>query len=413
VINGSVIPYGRHLVEQDDIDAVVEVLRGDWLTTGPAVEGFERALAGRCGAAEAVSCANGTAALHLACLALGLGPDDTAIVPAITFVATANAARFVGAEVIFADVDPDSGLMEAPHLADAIERCFAEGRRPSVVLPVHLGGQCADLQAVARLARPHGMAIIEDACHALGSVQRRGNDAAMPVGACADSDLTVFSFHPVKTITAGEGGAILAKDAALAQRARHWRGHGIVREAAHFEDRAAGFDGDTVNPWYYEMPEIGFNYRLSDLNCALALSQLGKLDRFAATRRALVRHYDERLSALAPLVRPVASRPSCEPVRHLYAVLIDFAALGMTRAALMRALRERGVGSQVHYIPVHRQGYYRRRYGEIALPGADAYYQRTLSLPLHAGMSGEDVDFVVDTLADLLGYPAGSRRRVG
>lgn len=396
------LPYGRHAVDQDDIDAVVEVLRGDWLTTGPIVAEFERALAGRCGATEAVSCASGTAALHLACLALGLGKDDTAIVPAITFLATANAPRLVGAEIVFADVDPDSGLMEAPQLAAAIAKAKALGRRPSVVLPVHLGGQCADLAAIERIARENGMAVIEDACHALGTVYRAAGRAPTAIGACAYSDLTVFSFHAVKTVTAGEGGAVLARAEEPARRARQWRNHNVVRDAASLEDRDAAFDGGAVNPWYYEMPEIGFNYRISDINCALALSQLRKLDRFAAIRRALVQHYDRRLSALAPLVRPVEKNADCTPVRHLYSVLIDFASAGMSRGRLMRALSERGIGTQVHYIPVHRQPYYRRRYGESALPGADAYYRRTLSLPLFAGMTTGDVDRVVDALADVL-----------
>lgn len=399
-----ITPYGRHAIEQDDIDAVVNVLRGDWLTTGPMVNEFERALAARCGAVDAISCANGTAALHLACLALGLGPDDTAIVPSITFVATANAARFVGAEVVFADVDPDTGLMEASHLAEAIERITSKGRRPSVVLPVHLGGQCADLAALSRLARAHDMAIIEDACHALGTLQRRGNEPAAPIGACIDSDLVAFSFHPVKTITAGEGGAVLAKDENIAHRVRQWRGHGIEREPTALQDRQAGFDGDMPNPWYYEMPEIGFNYRLSDINCALALSQLRKLDRFAAARRMLAEHYDHRLAALAPLVRPIRRTAYCEPVWHLYAVLIDFAATGMTRGDVMRALRARGVGSQVHYIPVHRQPYYRRRNADVTLPGADAYYRRTLSLPLYVGMTTDDVDRIADALSDVLAH---------
>jgi UDP-4-amino-4,6-dideoxy-N-acetyl-beta-L-altrosamine transaminase len=400
----AVIPYGRHAIDQDDVAAVLDVLRGDWLTTGPTVGDFERELAQRCGAAAAASCANGTAALHLSCLALDLGADDTAIVPAITFVATANAPRMVGAEIVFADVDPDSGLMEAAHLARAIERVTAAGRRPSVVLPVHLAGQCADMEALAAVARAHGMAIIEDACHALGTVQHSAAGRTAPVGACAYSDFTVFSFHAVKTITAGEGGAVLAKDEALARHVRQGRSHGIERDAAEFRDRDAGFDGNEPNPWYYEMVELGFNYRLSDINCALALSQLRKLDRFAAERAMLAEHYDRRLAPLAPAIRPIARSSSCTPVRHLYAVLIDFPAIGMTRGQLMRGLRGRGVGSQVHYIPVPRQPYYRRRYGDIALPGADAYYRRTLSLPYYVGMTTADVDRVVDTLTEMLGH---------
>jgi UDP-4-amino-4,6-dideoxy-N-acetyl-beta-L-altrosamine transaminase len=402
VTNQPQLPYGRHVLDQDDCDAVLDVLRGDWLTTGPVVGEFERALAKRCGAAHAVSCSNGTAALHLACLALGLGSEDTAIVPSITFLATANGPRMTGAEIVFADVDPDSGLMEAPQLQAAIARAKALGRRPSVVLPVHLGGQCADLASIERVARENGMAIIEDACHAVGTVYQGPGLAPTTIGACAHGDLTVFSFHAVKTITAGEGGAVLVRADAAAQRLRQWRNHGVLRDADRFEDQDAAFDGDAVNPWYYEMPEIGFNYRISDINCALALSQLRKLDRFAAIRRALVQHYDRRLAALAPVVRPIKRNPDCAPVWHLYSVLIDFERLGLSRNRLMRALSARGIGTQVHYIPVHRQPYYRRRYGEISLPGADTYYDRTLSLPLFAGMTTSDVDRVADALADIL-----------
>jgi len=296
-------------------------------------------------------------------------------------------------------------LMEASHLAQAIEHCVAAGRRPSVALPVHLGGQCADIAALAAVARAHGMAVVEDACHALGTVHLGAGGRTTAVGACADSDLTVFSFHPVKTIACGEGGAVMARDEGLARRVRQSRSHGIVRDAGDFVDRDAGFDGNEPNLWYYEMQELGFNYRLSDINCALALSQLRKLDRFAATRAMLAEHYDRRLAPLAPAVRPVARSPSCRPVRHLYPVLMDFAAIGMSRGQLMRALRARGVGSQVHYIPVPRQPYYRRRYGQTALPGAEAYYRRTLSLPYFVGMTTTDVDHVVDVLAKTIGRP--------
>ncbi len=406
--NQPPLPYGRHAIEQDDCDAVLEVLRGDWLTTGPIVGEFERALAKRCGAADAVSCINGTAALHLACLALGLDSDATAIVPAVTFLATANAPRMTGAEVVFADVDPESGLMEARHLEDAIARTIAAGRRPSVVLPVHLGGQCADLAAIAAVARRSGLAVIEDACHALGTVYRTSGGAPTAIGSCTHSDLTVFSFHPVKTITTGEGGAVTAREAALAQRLRQQRSHGMVRDGGAFEDHEAAFEGDLANPWYYEMPEIGFNYRISDINCALGLSQLRKLDRFAALRRALVERYDRRLAALAPLVRPVKRNADAIPVWHLYSVLIDFAAIGKTRGEVMRCLQDHRIGSQVHYIPVHRQPYYRRRYGALSLPGAEAYYARTLSLPLYVGMTAADVDRVVDRLADCIARPSAA-----
>jgi UDP-4-amino-4,6-dideoxy-N-acetyl-beta-L-altrosamine transaminase len=400
------LPYGRQAIDEADIAAVAQALRGDWLTTGPAVRAFEAALAARCGTTHAVVCANGTAALHLAYLALDLGPGSAAVVPAITFAATANAARLAGAEVIFADVDPDSGLMGPEQFEAALARAAASPWRPKLVAPVHLAGQCADPEAIAAVAGRHGLAVVDDACHAIGSEYRRQDGSWLPIGAGVDSAMTVLSFHPVKTITSGEGGAVLTRDPDLAARLERLRGHGITRDPARFDDHDAGFDADGPNPWYHEMQELGLNYRLSDLNCALGLRQLEKLGRFAAARRRLVDRYDARLAALAPLVRPVARMPFCRPVWHLYSALVDFAAAGVTRGALMRDLAARGIHSQVHYIPVPRHPYYRRLYGEFALPGADAYHRRTLSLPLFVGMSEADVDRVVDTLAACLGVAA-------
>ena len=407
----TALPYGRHAIDEDDIAAVREVLCGDWLTTGPTVRRFETALAERLEARHAVSCANGTAALHLACRALDLGPGDAAIVPAITFAATANAARLCGADAVFTDVDPETGLMEASHLTDAIAEAERRGLRPRAVLPVHLGGQCADMTGIAAVARAHGLAIVEDACHAIGTVECHADGKETPVGACAHSDMTVFSFHPVKTIAAGEGGAISTQSDALAERLRRLRSHGITRDETQFEDRVEAFEQAAVNPWYYEMLELGLNYRLSDINCALALSQLRKLDRFVVIRRALAALYDGRLSALAPELRRIGRRPGSIPAWHLYGVLIDFDAIGLTRGQLMRDLEARGVRSQVHYIPVPRHPYYRRCYGDIAVPGADAYYRRTLSLPLYVGMTGEDVERVAEAIEELTARPTAARRR--
>lgn len=406
-----VLNYGRHAIDEDDIEAVATVLRGDWLTTGPTVRRFETALAERAGAAHAVSCANGTAALHLACLALDLKAGDCVIVPAITFSATANAARLCGADVIFADVDPDTGLMEAAHLSTALAEAERRGWKPRIVLPVHLAGQCADMAAIAKVARAHDLAIIEDACHAIGTVECHMDGSDIPVGACANSDMTVFSFHPVKTIAAGEGGAITTQNAELAERLRRLRGHGIVRDETLFEDRVEAFEQATVNPWYYEMVELGLNYRLSDINCALALSQMQKLDRFVVIRRALAALYDAQLAPLAPILQRTRRRAGCMPAWHLYTVLIDFEAAGATRGQLMRDLEAEGIRTQVHYIPVPRQPYYRKLYGDVTLPGADAYYRRTLSLPLYVGMTGEDVERVVGSLARRLMPRAAERRR--
>lgn len=389
------LPYGRQSVDEADIAAVAEVLRGDWLTTGPTVSAFEDAFAARTGAHHAVSCSSGTAALHLGALALGLGEGDWVIVPTMTFAATANAARFVGSEVLFADVDPDTGLMTPNTLDAALIRAKREAKPVRAVLPVHLGGQCCAMGAIGEIARDKGLAVVEDACHAVGG------DG---VGACAHSAMATFSLHPVKTIAAGEGGVVATNDGALAETLQRLRSHGMVRDAKAFEHRDLAFDADgTTNPWYYEIADLGFNYRLSDIHAALALSQLGKLDQFVARRQALAKRYDAALADLAPAIRPVGRVAGPAPAWHLYVVLIDFERLGMSRAKVMARLRTKGVGTQVHYVPVHRQPYYVARYGAAALPGAEAYYERALSLPLFPAMTDDDVDRVVAALADLAG----------
>ncbi|HLI65810.1 MAG TPA: UDP-4-amino-4,6-dideoxy-N-acetyl-beta-L-altrosamine transaminase [Caulobacteraceae bacterium] len=384
------LSYGRQTIEDDDVAAVAEALRADYLTTGPRVEAFEAAFAGAVQAGHAVACSSGTAGLHLAMLALDLQAGEVVIAPAITFAATANCARYQGAEVIFADVDPDTGLMTPETLQAALGRL--DGRKLAAVLPVHLAGNAVDLPALKGLAAP--APLVEDACHALGTTMAFDN-VRERVGDGRHAAMACFSFHPVKTITTAEGGMVTTNDARLAERLRLFRSHGIVRDPAAFETPSPG-------PWAYEMQALGFNYRLPDVLCALGASQLAKLDRFAARRRALALRYWTLLARLAPAVRPIAPPPICDPALHLFIVLIDFAGLGVGRAEVMAGLRARGVGSQVHYIPVHRQPYYRGRYGEIALPGADAYYARALSLPLYPGMSDADPDRVVEALAEVL-----------
>ena len=395
--NARFLPYGRQTVDEADIAAVAKVLRSDWLTTGPAVSAFEDAFAARVDAPHAVACSSGTAALHLAALALGLKEGDHVVVPSMTFLATANAARFTGAEVIFTDVDPDTGLMRADDLAAALDA--NTGARIKAVFPVHMAGQTEDMEAIAEIAGSRGLPIVEDACHALGTTRRRsGGDR--PVGCCDWSDMATFSFHPVKTIACGEGGMVTTKDDDLAARLKLLRNHGMSRDASAFSRPEDAFDENgSANPWYYEMAETGFNYRLSDIHAALGLSQLGKLDLFAARRRALAARYDAALLEFAPLLRPIGRTGGCEPAWHLYPVLIDFDALSIDRAALVARLRDTGIGTQVHYIPVHWQPYYRERNGAQSLPGAEAYYRRTLSLPLYPAMTDADVDRVVEALA--------------
>jgi len=377
------LPYGRHAISEDDIRAVEAVLRGDWLTTGPAVEAFEKALAEKAGAKYAVACSSGTAALHLAMLAAGIGRDDEVVVPAITFLATANAARLAGGEVLFCDVGASSGLMTEQSLDEALNR----GRQVKAVAPVHLAGQCAPMEAIQELAKRDGALVIEDACHAVGAKILDGSGNWVPVGACRHSDMTVFSFHPVKTIAMGEGGAVTTNDPELNERLRCLRNHGMVRTDGH--------------PYLYEMHELGLNYRASDIHCALGLSQLAKLDDFVAARAGLVSAYDTALEGLADWLQPIERVEGSAPAWHLYPVLLNEGKVD--RVALMQALSALGVSTQVHYIPVNEQPYYIDRYGAQLLPDARAYYARTLSLPLHCQMNQDDVTYVAGALQSALG----------
>lgn len=384
----SFLPYGRQAIDDDDIQAVIDVLKSDWLTTGPAVDAFEADFAAATGAKHAVACSNGTTALHLVLAGLGIGAGDVCIVPAITFMATANAALYCGADVVFADVDPDTGLMTPDTLSAAIAR-VPEGRLKAV-LPVHLAGQCEDLEALSALAREAGAVLVEDACHAIG-----GRWRGKPVGACIDSVAACFSFHPVKTIAAGEGGMVTTNDDDLARRVRLLRSHGIQRDAERLEQ---GQD----DPWWHEMQALGWNYRLSDIQAALARSQLRKLEAFKAQRDAIAARYDEGLAAV-PHISGLQRTPDCDPCLHLYPVRVDLAAARMSRADLMAALKQRDVGTQVHYIPVPMQPYYRRKYGDQTPPGAATYYAQTLSLPLFTQMQVADADRVIAALGEVLG----------
>lgn len=392
------LPYGRQWIEDDDIAAVAEVLRSDYLTTGPAVTRFEDGFAARVGADHAVACSNGTAALHAAMLALELGPDDAAIVPSITFLATANAPHFCGAKIVFADVDPQTALMTPESFSAALARADAAGLKPRVVLPVHYAGQLCDMEAIAAIARARGMAVVEDACHALGSQDADG----VETGACRRSDMACFSFHPVKTIATGEGGMITTQDPDLAKRLRRAICHGMVRETEDLIDLALSCDKTGARlPWAYEMPAPGYNYRLCDIQAALGLSQLSKLERFIARRRAIAAAYDDKLAGLSSHLSPMRHVAGGAAL-HLYVVRIDFEALSKSRQQVMKELSAMGVGTQVHYIPVHRQPYYRALDPELELPGAEAFYARCLSLPLFPAMETDDFDRVIEALDSVL-----------
>lgn len=382
------LPYGRQWIEEDDVAAVVAVLRSNVIAHGPTVTAFERAFADKVGAREAAACSSGTASLHLALAALDVGPGDCCVVPAITFLSTATAARFCGAEAVFADVDAESGLMTPQTLKQAIG-----GDPVKAVLPVHLGGRLCDMAGLSKVAATAGAVVVEDASHAVGGVDAAGS----PVGACAVSAATTFSFHPVKTLAAGEGGMVTTNDPARADRIRRLRNHGVTHDPVLMSE-AGSLDADGArNPWIYEQIELGFNYRMNELEAALGLSQLGKLDRFVARRAALADRYVALLAPLAPLVKPAPRGPGA-PGLHLFSVLIDFEASGVSRAEVMRRLAAEGIGTQVHYIPLYRQPYFKARCGEMRLPGAEAYYARVLAVPLFPAMQDGDVERVTDAL---------------
>ena len=398
----SILPYGRQNIDDDDIRAVVEALSGDYLTTGPNVDAFEERLGAFLAAGGCASCSNGTAALHLALLQAGIGPGDAVIVPSITFLASANAVRYVGAEVVFADVDADTALMMADHYVAALER--ADDKNIRAVMPVHIGGQCVAPMELEAVCRAHDVKIIEDATHALGTRYFDSSGTQYSVGECAHSDLAVFSFHPVKTMAMGEGGAVTSGSSVEAEQIRELRNHGMVRAPERFLNTEMGFDENgEPNVWYYEMQAPGYNFRITDIQCALGISQLKKLAGFIQRREHLRRQYEDEIEVRGLPLKPVPRVDNCEPGWHLFSVLIDFDILGKTRNKCMRELRDLGVGTQVHYIPVHKQPYYAERYTATPdLPGVEEYYRRTLSLPLFPGMEDRDVLKVLDALGKVL-----------
>ena len=376
------IPYGCQNISEADIDAVVAVLRSPFLTQGPAVEAFEAALCQLTGAPHAVATSNATAALHIACLALGVGPGDWVWTVPNSFVASANCALYCGGRVDFVDIDPVSLNMSVAALAAKLARAEGEGKLPKVVIPVHFGGQSCDMAEIAALASRYGFRVIEDASHAVG-----GSYAGHAIGACEHSDITVFSFHPVKIVTSGEGGAALTRDAALATRLARLRSHGITRDCA---DMVVPSEG----AWYYQQIELGYNYRITDIQAALGSSQLTRIGEFLARRHAIADVYDAELARL-PLVLP-KRLPGRVSALHLYPVQLRDAA---NRARVFAAMRAAQIGVNVHYIPIQLQPYYRAMgFAPGDYPHAEDYYARALSLPMHPSLSDADVARVIATL---------------
>ncbi len=382
--------YGRQSITEEDIEAVTQILHSDFLTQGPAVRRFEDALAEYTGARHAVAVSSGTAALHLACLAAGVGEEDASITQPLTFVASANCLYYAGGMALLADIEADSLQMDP----EALERTLAENPGVRVVIPVAYGGLSSHMRQLRAVAGKERV-IIEDACHALGGRDEEGN----PVGSCRHADMTVFSFHPVKPITTAEGGAIMTNDDGLAEELRQLRSHGIRRTASKDAKE---------RPWFYEQRSLGFNYRLSDLQAALGISQLRRLDDFIARRREIAQAYDEVFREL-PHVSLVQASPDqrSRSGHHLYVLRIDFQALGMTRGEVMHWLRERNIGTQVHYIPVHYQPWHReqlvRRVGYIpAFPNSEGFYEECLSIPCFPDMSDTEVSWVIEQITRLL-----------
>jgi UDP-4-amino-4,6-dideoxy-N-acetyl-beta-L-altrosamine transaminase len=381
------IPYGRQDIRDDDIDAVTEVLRSDWLTQGPAVPRFESAVAAYCGAKHAVAVNSATSALHIACLALGLGPGDRLWTSPNTFVASANCARYCGAAVDFVDIDPDSYNMSVDALRLKLEEAAAVGALPKIVVPVHFAGQSCDMRGIHALAREYGFYVIEDASHAIGG--RYLEDA---VGSCRFSDICVLSFHPVKIITTAEGGMALTNDDELAARLSRLRSHGITRDPALMDCEMEG-------PWFYQQIDLGFNYRMTDIHAALGCSQLTRIDEYVARRREIAARYRTLLSDL-PLRLPSQSSDAVS-AWHLYAVQLP---PERDRRRVFESLRAAGIGVNVHYIPAHTQSYYRRiGFRPGMYPQAESYYRHALSLPMYATLTDDQQDFVAAELRRAMG----------
>ncbi len=384
------IPYGRQHITEEDVSAVVEALTSDFLTQGPAVPRFEKAVLEVCHAQHAVACNSATSALHVACLALGLGEGDWLWTTPVTFVASANCGLYCGAQVDFVDIDQRTYNMSVQALEAKLQQAKVTGRLPKVVVPVHLCGQPCDMQAIHALGQEYGFKIIEDASHAIG-----GKYQNEPIGNCRYSDITVFSFHPVKIVTSAEGGMAVTNDAALAQRMELLRSHGITREPSLMTKPMDG-------PWYYQQVDLGYNYRMTDLQGALGASQMTRLEAYVARRHELAHRYDQMLTDL-PVVTPW-QHPDGYSGLHLYVVRLKLDQISKSHLDVFNALRAKGILVNLHYIPVHTQPYYQAMgFKEGDFPEAECYYREAISLPMYPLLTDEQQDEVVTALKEALG----------
>ncbi|AOF84533.1 UDP-4-amino-4,6-dideoxy-N-acetyl-beta-L-altrosamine transaminase [Hydrogenophaga sp. RAC07] len=387
----SLIPYGKQNISEDDIAAVVAALRSDFLTQGPIVPEFEKTVAAYCGTNHAVAVNSATSALHIACIALGLGPGDLVWTSPITFVASANCARYCGADVDFVDIDPRTYNMSAASLADKLAKAKASGRLPKVVIPVHLSGQSCEMQAIHALSQQYGFRIVEDASHAIG-----GSYQGDKVGSCRYSDIAVFSFHPVKIITTGEGGMAVTNDLELAKHMARLRSHGITRYPSEMTHPPHG-------SWYYQQIELGFNYRMTDIQAALGMSQMRRLDDFVAQRHAIAQRYDDLLKdsvATTPW-----QHPDSHSALHLYVIRLKLGAMKTTHREVFERMRAEGIGVNLHYIPVYRQPYYAQMgFRPEDFPQAERYYAEAITLPIFPGLTDIQQGEVLRRLLTPSGY---------
>mgnify|MGYP003575498879 CR=1 FL=1 len=389
IIMNPFIPYARQSINADDIADVNNILVSDWLTQGPTIDAFEQAVAAYCNVSYGVAVSSGTAALHLAALSLGLGPGDYLWTSPNTFVASANCALYCGAEVDFVDIELSTYNLCITALTEKLAKAEKAGKLPKVVVPVHFAGQSCDMKAIKKLSERYGFKIIEDASHALG-----GTYEDHKIGACIYSDITIFSFHPVKMITTGEGGLLLTNDPALRDKLMRLRTHGITRDVTQMTE-------ETQDPWYYQQIELGFNYRITDMQAGLGLSQLKRLEQYLTKRQLLAQRYHDELNGL-PLVLPW-QHPNNQSAWHLYVILIDPYDRQISRLDLFNHMRQAQIGVNVHYIPVHLQPFYQHRgFKGKHFPNAEFYYQHALTIPLFPSMTDMDQDRVITILKNYL-----------